>query len=132
MTIGETSRRSGWSPRMLRYLEQDGLVVPARSDSGYRRYGIRELNQLNALAELRTRFGVDLRELEFALRLRREPALRAAVETWLAGTTVPTRNRSPRPGSSGSSASTSACSQATRPDPDERREDRWQPHCDTT
>jgi MerR family transcriptional regulator, copper efflux regulator len=89
MTIGETSRRSGWSPRMLRYLEQEGLVVPARSDAGYRRYGIRELNQLNALADLRARFGVDLQELEFALRLRREPALRAAVETWLAGTTVP-------------------------------------------
>ena len=89
MTIGETSRRSGWSPRMLRYLEQDGLVVPARSDAGYRRYGIRELNQLNALADLRERFDVDLQELEFALRLRRESALRAAVETWLAGTTVP-------------------------------------------
>jgi len=89
MTIGETSRRSGWSPRMLRYLEQEGLVVPARSDAGYRRYGIRELNQLNALADLRARFGVDLQELEFALRLRREAALRAAVETWLAGTTVP-------------------------------------------
>jgi len=71
MTIGETSRRSGWSPRMLRYLEQEGLVVPARSDSGYRRYGIRELNQLNALGELRARFGVELVELEFALRLRR-------------------------------------------------------------
>ena len=89
MTIGEASRRSGWSPRMLRYLEQEGLVVPARSDAGYRRYGIRELNQLNALADLRARFGVDLQELEFALRLRREEALRAAVETWLAGTTVP-------------------------------------------
>jgi MerR family copper efflux transcriptional regulator len=89
MTIGETSRRSGWSPRMLRYLEQEGLVVPARSDAGYRRYGIRELNQLNALADLRARFGVDLQELEFALRLRREEALRAAVETWLAGTSVP-------------------------------------------
>ena len=89
MTIGETSRRSGWSPRMLRYLEQEGLVVPGRSDAGYRRYGIRELNQLNALADLRARFGVDLQELEFALRLRRETALRAAVETWLAGTTVP-------------------------------------------
>jgi DNA-binding transcriptional MerR regulator len=89
MTIGETSRRTGWSPRMLRYLEQDGLVVPSRSASGYRRYGIRELNQLNALAELRSRFDVELAELEFALRLRREPALRAAVETWLAGTTVP-------------------------------------------
>jgi MerR family transcriptional regulator, copper efflux regulator len=89
MTIGETSRRSGWSPRMLRYLEQEGLVVPARSGSGYRRYGIRELNQLNALGELRARFGVGLAELEFALRLRREPDVRAAVETWLAGTSVP-------------------------------------------
>ena len=88
MTIGETSRRSGWSPRMLRYLEQDGLVVPGRTDSGYRRYGIRELNQLNALADLRARFGVGLAELEFALRLRRETALRAAVETWLAGTNI--------------------------------------------
>ena len=89
MTIGETSRRSGWSPRMLRYLEHEGLVVPGRSDAGYRRYGIRELNQLNALRQLREGFGVGLAELEFALRLRSEPALRAAVETWLAGTSVP-------------------------------------------
>jgi MerR family transcriptional regulator, copper efflux regulator len=89
MPIGEASRRSGWSPRMLRYLEQEGLVVPARSDAGYRRYGIRELNQLNALAGLRAQFGVELVELEFALRLRREPVLRAAVETWLEGTNVP-------------------------------------------
>jgi MerR family copper efflux transcriptional regulator len=89
MTIGETSRRTGWSPRMLRYLEQEGLVVPARSDSGYRRYGIRELNQLTALADLRARFDVELAELEFALRLRRETALRSAVETWLEGTSIP-------------------------------------------
>ena len=89
MTIGEAGRRTGWSPRMLRYLEQEGLVVPARSDSGYRRFGIRELNQLNALADLRARFDVELAELEFALRLRREPALRGAVETWLAGTSIP-------------------------------------------
>ena len=80
---------------MLRYLEQEGLVVPARSDSGYRRYGIRELNQLNALAELRARHGVELAELEFALRLRREPAVRAAVETWLAGTSVPEHRADP-------------------------------------
>ena len=50
---------------------------------------IRELNQLNALGELRARHGVELGELGFALRLRREPALRSAVETWLAGTSVP-------------------------------------------
>jgi MerR family transcriptional regulator, copper efflux regulator len=71
---------------MLRYLEDEGLVVPSRTGSGYRRYGIRELNQLRALAELRRRFGVGLGELAFALRLRREPELRASVETWLAGT----------------------------------------------
>ena len=133
MTIGETSRRSGWSPRMLRYLEQEGLVVPARSEAGYRRYGIRELNQLNALAELRSRFDVGLAELEFALRLRREPALRGAVETWLAGTTVPGLEETSRPGSSGSSASTSGCSRPTRPEltTTEERIDGSR-HCDTT
>ena len=74
---------------MLRYLEHAGLVVPARSASGYRLYGIRELNQLRGLAELRRRFGVELDEVAFALRLRREPKVRAALETWLAGTNVP-------------------------------------------
>jgi DNA-binding transcriptional MerR regulator len=74
---------------MLRYLEQEGLVVPGRSDAGYRRYGIRELNQLNALGELRRRFGVGLDELSFVVRLRGEPELRAAVDTWLAGTNIP-------------------------------------------
>ena len=89
ITIGEAGRRSGWSARMLRYVEQEGLVVPSRTAAGYRRYGIRELNQLSTLGELRRRFGVELAELAFALRLRHEPELRAAVETWLAGTTTP-------------------------------------------
>jgi MerR family transcriptional regulator, copper efflux regulator len=88
-SIGETSRRSGWSPRMLRYLEGAGLVVPGRTGAGYRRYGIRELNQLRALGDLRRGFGVELGELAFTVRLRREPELRRAVETWLAGTNVP-------------------------------------------
>jgi DNA-binding transcriptional MerR regulator len=87
-SIGEASARSGWSPRMLRYLEGAGLVVPARTGAGYRRYGIRELNQLRALGDLRRGFGVELDELAFAVRLRREPELRRAVETWLAGTNV--------------------------------------------
>jgi MerR family transcriptional regulator, copper efflux regulator len=88
-TIGEASRRSGWSPRMLRYLERAGLVAPERGNAGYRRYGIRELNQLRGLAELRRRFGVDLDEIAFAIRLRRDPDLRAALDTWLAGTEIP-------------------------------------------
>ncbi len=85
ITIGEASRRTGWSPRMLRYLEAEGLVVPVRTRAAYRRYGIRELNQLRTLADLRSAYAVELTEVAFALRLRREPDLRAAVETWLAG-----------------------------------------------
>jgi MerR family copper efflux transcriptional regulator len=85
LTVGQAATRSGWSPRMLRYVEQLGLVIPERTGAGYRLYGLRELNQLRSLAELRRRFGVALDELAFAARLRRDPPLRAAVETWLAG-----------------------------------------------
>ena len=86
LSVGQAAAHSGWSARMLRYLERAGLVVPTRTQSGYRLYGIRELNQLRTLADLRRSFGVELGELAFALRLRREPTLCAAVETWLAGT----------------------------------------------
>jgi DNA-binding transcriptional MerR regulator len=71
---------------MLRYLERTGLVVPPRSSSGYRLYGLLELNQLRSLHELRRRFDVELTDMAFAARLEREPALQAAVQTWLAGT----------------------------------------------
>jgi DNA-binding transcriptional MerR regulator len=86
LTVGQAGTQSGWSPRMLRYLESLGLVVPDRTTGGFRLYGLRQLNQLRSLAELRRRFGVGLDELAFALRLRRDPELRAAVDTWLAGT----------------------------------------------
>ncbi|MDQ3875557.1 MAG: MerR family DNA-binding transcriptional regulator, partial [Actinomycetota bacterium] len=88
LTVGQAATRTGWSPRMLRYLERVGLVTPRRTRAGYRLYGIRELNQLRSLRDLRGRFAVELDELAFVVRLRREPALRAAVETWLAGTDV--------------------------------------------
>ncbi|MDQ3065536.1 MAG: MerR family transcriptional regulator [Actinomycetota bacterium] len=83
LTVGAAAAQSGWSARMLRYLEQAGLVVPERSSSGYRIYSLRELNQLRSLRDLRDRYSVELDELSFAARLRREPDLRAAVETWL-------------------------------------------------
>jgi DNA-binding transcriptional MerR regulator len=86
MTVGEAAAHTGWSPRMLRYLERAGLVVPQRTKAGYRTYGVLELNQLRSLRELRSRFRVELTEMAFAARLDREPALQAAVETWLAGT----------------------------------------------
>jgi len=85
LKVSEAAARTAWSPRMLRYLERLGLVVPARTAGGYRLYRLRELNQLRALAELRRRFGLDISDLVFAARLRREPELRRAVDGWLAG-----------------------------------------------
>jgi DNA-binding transcriptional MerR regulator len=38
MGIGELSRRSGVSPRLLRYYEEQGLLAPERLASGYRAY----------------------------------------------------------------------------------------------
>ncbi|TMK93443.1 MAG: MerR family transcriptional regulator [Actinobacteria bacterium] len=86
LRVGQAAERTGWSPRMLRYLEAAALVVPSRSASGYRLYGLLELNQLRSLRDLRRSFGIELSDVAFAARLRREPNLRAAVETWLAGT----------------------------------------------
>lgn len=84
LTVGQAAARTGWSPRMLRYLEENALVLPRRSPSGYRLYGLLEVNQLASLRRLRDRFGVGLDELAFAARLRREPELRAALDSWLA------------------------------------------------
>jgi MerR family copper efflux transcriptional regulator len=85
LRVGEAAARTGWSPRMLRYLERLGLVVPSRTNAGYRLYALRELNQLRSLAELRRRHRLEISDLVFAARLRREPDLRKAVDGWLAG-----------------------------------------------
>jgi MerR family copper efflux transcriptional regulator len=82
LTIHEAARTTGWSPRMLRYVERIGLVEPARSAAGYRLYGAPELQRLRTLRELLERFEVGLGEMGFALRLRRDPDLRRAVADW--------------------------------------------------
>ena len=43
LTINEASETTGWSSRMLRYIEREGLIAPRRSPSGYRLYGAEEL-----------------------------------------------------------------------------------------
>jgi len=85
LTVSAAAARTGWSARMLRYLEELGLVIPRRTPSGYRQYGLLELNRLSALGELRRRFGVELDQLACAARLRRDAELRGAVDSWLSG-----------------------------------------------
>jgi|SRR5206468_3441504 len=82
LTIHEAAETTGWSPRMLRYIERVGLLAMRRSQSGYRLYGAEELQRLRTLRELLQRFDVGLSEIGFALRLRREPDLGSAVEGW--------------------------------------------------
>ena len=84
LTVSAAAAETGWSARMLRYLEDQGLVVPERTAGGYRAYGLPELNRLRSLRSLRSRFGLDLTDLAFARRLRREPDLARAVDNWLA------------------------------------------------
>lgn len=83
ITIHEAATTTGWSARMLRYVGQLGLVAAPRSAAGYRLYGPAELQRLRTLRELLERHGVELGEVGFALRLRHEPTLAAALDDWL-------------------------------------------------
>jgi DNA-binding transcriptional MerR regulator len=83
LTINEAAETTGWSPRMLRYVERVGLVEPARSGSGYRLYGPAELQRLRTLRELLAEHDVGLSDVAFAARLRSDERLRAATEAWL-------------------------------------------------
>src|SRR5690242_13861328 len=83
LTINEAATTTGWSPRMLRYVEQAGLVTPARSASGYRLYGAAELQRLRTLKELLAEFDVSLSDVAFAARMAGDPHLRDSVQAWL-------------------------------------------------
>ncbi len=84
LTINEAATTTGWSSRMLRYVEREGLIAPRRSDSGYRLYGPEELQRLRTLRELLADHEVSLGEVGFVLRLSRDGALKSAVDGWLA------------------------------------------------
>lgn len=94
LTIHEAAETTGWSARMLRYVEQLGLVEPPRSPSGYRLYGPAELQRLRTLRELLETSELELGDVGLALRLRKEPELAAALDQWFSA--APAVSRPPR------------------------------------
>jgi DNA-binding transcriptional MerR regulator len=83
LTIHEAATTTGWSARMLRYIEREGLIAPRRSESGYRLYGPGELQRLRTLRELLDEHELNLGDVGFALRMGRDEQLSAAVDGWL-------------------------------------------------
>src|ERR671914_323486 len=82
LAINEAAATTGWSARMLRYLERVGLIQPPRTPSGYRVFGPGELQRLRTLRELLARFECGLSDVAFAKRMRDEDELSGALARW--------------------------------------------------
>ncbi|OQO94663.1 MerR family transcriptional regulator [Saccharomonospora piscinae] len=52
MRIGELSKRTGVSPRSLRYYEAQGLLTSSRSDAGQRHYSDAEVQRVSLIRQL--------------------------------------------------------------------------------
>ncbi|MGC4868172.1 MerR family transcriptional regulator [Micromonospora sp. DT53] len=52
MRIGELSKRTGVSPRSLRYYEEQGLLSSSRSDAGQRHYSDAEVERVSLIQQL--------------------------------------------------------------------------------
>src|ERR1700712_5844886 len=81
-SIQQASETTGWSPRMLRYLESSGLITPMRTPGGHRVYGATQLQRLRDLHEIVEEFGIGLTDVAFELRQRTEPELAQALDAW--------------------------------------------------
>ena len=83
LTIHEAAETTGWSSRMLRYIERIGLVEAAAL--GLRLPPLRRRPSCSACApcaSCSTEYEIGLGDVGFALRLRSDAELRAAVEAW--------------------------------------------------
>ncbi len=82
MTIQQAATATGWSRRMLRYLEQAGLVAAMRTPGGHRHYGARQIERLQGLRRLLDTHGLAISDLAFERRMRTDPGLARAVDEW--------------------------------------------------
>src|SRR3954454_25025833 len=82
LTIAQAADATGWSERMLRYLEQAGLVSALRTPGGHRDYGAREIGRLPRLRDLTYGDGLGVTDIGFELRMPTDPQLRRSVDDW--------------------------------------------------
>jgi len=82
LTIHEASEATGWSQRMLRYLEQAGLVVALRTPGGHRLYGPRQIDRLQRLRALLAEHELTINDIAFELRMRTDAQLARSVDDW--------------------------------------------------
>jgi adenosylhomocysteinase len=82
LTIQQAAEATGWSQRMLRYLEQAGLVAALRTPGGHRHYGLRQIERLQRLRELIDGHELGITDIVFELRMRTDPQLARAVDDW--------------------------------------------------
>src|ERR1700744_3858697 len=82
LTTQQAAEAPGWSQRMLRYLEQAGLVAALRTAGGHRHYGPRQIERLQKLRDLLAQHDLEISDIAFELRMRTDPALGRAVDDW--------------------------------------------------
>ncbi|MDP8915650.1 MAG: Cu(I)-responsive transcriptional regulator [Pseudomonadota bacterium] len=74
MNIGQASKASSVSTKMIRYYESVGLISPAdRTDSNYRDFGDRDVNELRFIKRARN-LGFSVEEITRLLSLWRDRA----------------------------------------------------------
>jgi len=82
----DCARRTGVTVKALRVYERNGLIKPARSPSGWRLYGPKELVRLNAIVALKS-LGLSLRQIKKSLDsapVELPRVLRMQLDTWRA------------------------------------------------
>jgi adenosylhomocysteinase len=85
VSIQQAAEATGWSQRMLRYLEAAGLVTAVRTSGGHRQYGPRQLERLRSLKSMVEQHGIGITDVAFEMRTRTEPALAHALDEWFGG-----------------------------------------------